>query len=303
MSIFKMKNFILFISFIMLLNSGAVAFELDWSADDEIRKNYDSSKLEEEVLPDLPPVLKTTPQQTESVIKQVQQNTSTTTEIPKSNIDIEYSSTPGKTLKKLSGVSGSDSYTAIKIPKGTKFKVKSQTKLSDWNTEGARASFITTEPVTKRYITIPTGTVLKGVIEDSHQPNFAGNGGLIKLKSDTMVLNGNSRNIDAKIIRANNKKIFLNNIKGKRGYLKGIANNVDKGQQFYNKSRKASEKLSQNPIGAIISPVPTIVGAAGYGANLIVSPLTALWSKGSHISIPAGSPYTIKLKQDLFIYK
>lgn len=298
-----MKYLILLISAFILLNSSSQAFELDWSADDEIRKNYDSSKLENEILPELPPVLKNTPQ-SETTAKPVQQSSnSSSTGVPKSNIDVEFSSNYEKNLKKLSGINGSDSYSTIKIPRGTKFKVKSQTKLSDWNTAGARATFVSTEPVTKRYITIPAGTVFKGVIEDSHQPNFAGNGGLLKLKSDMIVLDGNSRNINAKVVRANDKKIFLNNIKGKRGYLKGIAVNVDKGQQFYNKSRNTSAKLSQNPVGTIISPIPTVVGAAGYCANLVVSPITALWSKGAHISLPAGTQYTIKFKQDLLIYK
>lgn len=299
-----MKYIILLISSFILLNNMAYAFELDWSADEEIRKNYDSSRLENEALPDLPNTLKN-PQQQPSYNKPktptaVQTTTST---IPKTNIETDFSSPSTKRVGKLSGVKGNDSFSTIKIPKGTKFKVKSQTKLSDWNTAGARATFVSTEPVTKRYISIPTGTVFKGVIEDSHQPNFGGNGGLIKLRSDIIQLDGSSRNIDAKVIRANDKKVFLNNIKGKRGYLKGIATNIDKGQQFYNKSRKASATLSQNPVGTIISPIPTIVGAVGYGANMIVSPITALWSKGSHITLPAGTNYTIKFRQDLFLYK
>ena len=295
-----------FIVMLILLGfvQGVSAFELDWSADDEIKQNYNSSKLENEVLPDLPGVLQEPqPPVNPDYKPPAVSNTNSTLNVPKTNLDTDFVKNSGKPIKKLSAVSGSDSYVTIKIPKGTKFKVKSQTKLSDWNTAGARATFVSTETVTKRYVTIPTGTVFKGVIEDSHQPNFAGNGGLLKLKSDTVILNNSSKNIDAKVIRANNKKVFLNNIKGKRGYLKGIAANVDKGQQFYNKSRKASQKLASNPVGVMISPVPTVVGAVGYGVNLIASPVTALWSKGSHISLPAGTNYTIKFRQDLILYK
>ena len=64
-----------------------------------------------------------------------------------------------------------------------------------------------------------------------------------------------------------------------------------------------SKRWSSNPVGTILSPLPTIVGVVGYTGNLLVSPITSLWSKGSHITIPAGANYTIKLRQDLYLSK
>lgn len=289
-----MKKILLSLLLIFGLVQYANAFELDTSVDDEIRKNYNPSKLEQDTLPALPNVLQSPTNN--------YKGTSPALNVPKTNLDTDYS-TSTKSIGKSVGVQANNNYTAIKIPKGTKFKVKSQTKLSDWNTAGARATFTSTEPVVKRYTSFPVGTTFKGVIEDSHQPNFAGNGGLIKLKADSMIVNGHTHTIDAKVIRADGKIILFNNIKGKRGYTKGIANRVNKGEQFYKKSRNASNKLSSNPVGTIISPIPTIVGAVGYGVNLIASPITALWSKGSHITLPAGTNYTLKFRQDLYIYK
>lgn len=297
------KVFILLMGLIACIQT-ANAFELDWSADEEIRKNYDTSKLENDVLPELPDVIRNPQPIAKPDYKVPKTSVSAPSTVPKENIETDFSTSKGNvSVSKMPHRKVKSSYSAIKIPKGTKFKVKSQTKLSDWNTAGARYTFVSTEPVVKRYVLVPAGTVFRGVIEDSHQPNFAGNGGLLKLKSETIQLNNSSRNIDAKVVRANNKKIFFNNIKGQRGYVKGIAANVDKGQQFYNKSRKSSTKLASNPVGVIISPIPTVVGAVGYCANLIVSPVTALWSKGSHISLPSGTGYTIKLRQDLFLDK
>ncbi len=298
-----MKKILILLLTLLGCSMPIFAFELDTSVDDEIRKNYNSSKLEDEVLPALPNILSNPTPTSKPNYTSSTTTPKTSTGVPKTNIDTDYSTSANRTTTKITGVGGSDSYTAIKIPRGTKFKVKSQTKLSDWNTAGARATLVSTEPVTKRYITLPTGTTFKAVIEDSHQPNFGGNGGLIKLKADSVIINNNSHSADAKVIKANNKMIFLNNIKGQRGYLKGIASNVKKGQQFYNKSRKTSSKLSSNPFGTIISPIPTIAGAVGYGVNFIASPITALWSKGSHISLPAGTNYTIKLREDLYLYK
>ena len=279
------------------------AFELDMSVDDDIRQNYNPSKLENDVLPDLPPNLQ---QDTQTSTNNKQKTTSTpkttSAEVPKTTIDTDYSI--GNTaVVKPQVQTGSNSYTEIKVRKGTRFKVKSQTKVSDWNSAGARMTFVSTTPVTKRYVSFPTGTTFKGVIEESHQPTYAGNGGLLKLKADKVSINGNMHEINAKITKADNKFIYFNNIKGKRGYWNGIVKNVNKGEQFYKKTRATSTKMASHPVGVIVSPIPTIVGIVGYGANLIVSPVTAIWSKGEHITLPAGTDYTLKLREDLYLYK
>lgn len=298
-----MKNLIL-VCALLLLISPAGAFELDWSADDEIRQNYEPSKLEQEVLPGLPGILKEDSAQTK-VNAQTQKQTTVkkysdtqTTQPPKTTIETDFSGSNkvarAKSLK-------NNNYTAVRIRKGTKFKVQSKTNVADWNTSGARMTFVSTAPVVQRYVSVPAGTTFKGVIQESHQPNSFGNGGLLKIKADSIILNGTSRPVDAKITKANDKRIFFNNIKGKRGYCKGVGKAVDKGQNFYNKSRKVSKSWSNNPIGSIVSPIPTIVGGAGYTLNFIISPVTALWSKGDHISIPAGSNYVIKLREHAYV--
>lgn len=283
------------------------AFELDWSADDDIRQNYNPSKLEEEVLPGLPNILNNTPtpSHTQTTIKnEATQVKSPTPDsmAPVSNIQTEFSSTVGKVKKTTQPTYTNDSFTAIKIKKGTKIKVQSRTKVSDWNTAGARMTFVSTEPVIQRYLSLPVGTTFKGVIEDSHQPNNFGNGGLLKLKADSIIINGKTQNLDAKVIRANGKIIIANNIKGERGYIKGISNAVAKGDKFYKKTRRTSQNLANNPVGVIISPFPTIIGVVGYTVNWAVSPITAMWSKGEHITIPSGANYTLKLRDNAYIY-
>ena len=281
-----------------MLTASVSAFELDTSVDDEIRKNYNPSKIEEDKLPDLPSGINT-PTKTNSASIKPQQQSSNSSIVPNTNIDTEFSKVPRRIKTQTS--TADDSYTQIKIKRGTKFKVKSQTKVSDWNSAGAGMTFVSVSPVTKRYVSFPTGTVFKGVIEESHQPTYGGNGGLLKLKANFIKVSGNTYNIDAKIVNANNKHIYFNNIKGKRGYVKGISRQINKGDRFYKKTRNASTKLAGNPIGVIISPIPTIAGIVGYGANLIISPVTAIWSKGEHITLPAGTSYTLKLRQDCYI--
>ncbi len=281
------KRLIGIFAFVFLLNIQSFAFELDTSVDDEIRRNYNPSVLEQS-LPALP---KTSPTQPSSQIS---------TQAPPKTQPVQQPSKPQIVVKKLP-TAQIDKSTAIRIPKGTKFKVRSSAYLSDTTRTGARLSFTTLQPVTKRYVTIPVGTVFNAVVTNSHPPQASGNGGLLEIAIDGMRYNGNTYYAQGKVTKANHKKIFVNNIKGERKYWKGVANQVDKGEKFYKKTRRTSAKLADNPVGIIISPVPTIVGMGVYAVNLVGSPIFSLGSKGGKISIPAGSEFEIKLQEDIYL--
>lgn len=300
----------IFINSALALLIGAMpvySLELDMSVDEEIRKNYNPSKLELDALPPLPEIKNTAPSATVTTPPAIPLNetkpvTTTTSAPPKTVPTTDYSKTTGRIKKDLPNTSAKDNFAAIKVKKGTKFMVKSQTAVSDYSRAGAGLTFVSLEPVTKRYITIPAGTVFKGVVVESHRPQPTGNGGLIVIKADKMIYNGSTHSIDAKITKAGGKKIFFNNIKGKRQYWKGVAAQIDKGENFYQKSRRASKKLADNPVGVIISPIPTVAGVVVYAVNLVGSPLFSIHYKGGHISLPAGTLYQIKLLEDLYIY-
>ena len=271
---------------LILLSLQVHAFELDTSVDDEIRKNYNPSALEQS-LPVLP---KTAPAKyTDSSV------------LPPKSLPVTQNPKPQIKVAPLQYKSNFDKSTAIRIKKGTKFKVKSDTYLSDLTREGARFNFISLQPVIQRYLTIPSGTVFKAVVTNSHAPQISGNGGLLEIIVDGVRVNGNIYYANAKITKANHKKIFVNNIKGKRQYWKGVGKQVDKGDRFYQKTRRVSRKLANNPIGAIISPIPTVVGMGAYAVNLAVSPVTAIGAKGGRVSIPAGTEFEIKLLDDVYL--
>lgn len=290
------KNISTIFIIFMLLATPVFALELDTSVDDEIRRTYDPSKLEQS-LPALP---KTAPVQQNTVPK-TPQTTQAPQAAPKS-LPSTPAAKPQLGVKKLPNEYKFDKSTAIRIKKGTKFRVKSNSVISDYLREGAKVSFTSIKPVTQRYITVMNGTKFTAVVEDSHQPQMSGNGGLIVLMVDSITVNGQTRSVHGKITKANMKKIFFNNIKGKRQYWKGVANQIDKGENFYKKTRRTSSKLADNPVGVIISPIPTITGIVVYAVNFVGSPLFAIWSKGGRISIPAGSEFEIKLLEDVYLY-
>jgi len=286
------RKILCLIAFLSMLQACCLAFDLDTSVDDEIRRNYNPSALEQS-LPALPKVSPTkTPTSTPPT---------STTQAPPKSLPVTQPSKPHIGVKKLPNDYKYDKSTAIRIPKGTKFKVRSSSYLSDTTRTGARFSFTTLQPVTKRYVTIPTGTVFNAVVTNSHPPQATGNGGLLEIAVDGINFRGKNYYAQGKVTKANRKKVFVNNIKGKRQYWKGVANQVEKGQNFYKKTRRTSAKLTDNPITLIVAPVPTIVGMGVYAVNLVGSPLFSIGSKGGRLTIPAGSEFEIKLLDDIYL--
>lgn len=273
-----LKNIILIFISIFLCITQVYALELDMSVDEEIKKKYNSSKLEYDVLPQLPKV-----------------DNSGYQSPPKTQL--EYSSnTPAPAIVKIQPGTGE------KITSGTKFSVRSNTAISDWQARGTNVSFTTTSPVYKKNITIPSGTVFRGTIINSHQPQVTGNGGLVVIKLNSMTYNSKSYEVNAKITKANTKKIFLNNMKGERKYWKGVSTRINQGENFYSKAKQKSNKLAGNPVFMILSPIPTVVGIVGCTVCTVLSPVTALTTKGGHLSIPAGSQFEIKLLDSAYVY-
>lgn len=274
---------VLVLTYIMagIFTMPAFSLELDLSVDEEIKKKYDTSKIEYDVLPNLPKVTSpsNTPQNYSSGVPQ--------------NLPTYSTSAPQ--------ITKADIKTGIKIPQWTKFQVKSNQTISDWSQKGSYVTFTSTSPVYKKNITIPTGTKFHGLIVNSHRPQNSGNGGLVVIRITSMTYKGKTYNINGKITKANTKKIFFNNIKGKRQYLAGVGKRIEQGENFYKKTRKTTNKMADNPILVILSPIPTIVGVAGYSVCTILSPFTALTTKGGNLSIPSGSNFEIKLLDSAYV--
>lgn len=191
------------------------------------------------------------------------------------------------------------------IKKGKKFKVRIQQTVSDKTTEGSRISFVSTYPETSTYATIPAGTVFKGRVSNTHQPYWTGNGGLIVINVDQMVYKGRTYEVDAKVSVANGKRIYLNNIKGKRMYFQSIPKALKPGTSYFKKMWKVTCKLAQNDNGVeiILTPFSFLAGTVVYAVNFVTSPVLAIFYKGKSITIPQNSPFTIQLRKDVMLIK
>ena len=116
-----------------------------------------------------------------------------------------------------------------------------------------------------------------------------------------MIYKGQTVPVNAYITRANDKKIFLNNIKGERKYLKTMWQKGNWGRTLFNRMLTLTVNLGGEGSTLILSPFPLAYGTICLGANALTSPFCAFFSKGGHVSIPAGRAFKIKLLDDVFI--
>ena len=295
------KKHLISILVINLLATPVLALELDTSLDDEIRRNYNPNKIEEDMaLPTLPKIINDTNTQS---IKQITPNTAhTSPQMPISELakqdTVKLKATQRQTYAKESL---QENYATIK--KGTKIRAKLLTNISDRTKKGTKISFVSQYPVTTTYFTIPMGTTFKGEVINSHRPQLSGNGGLIVVKVNSVEIKNEIYPINANITAAGDKKIFLNNIKGKRKYVSSMFKSMRPGCHFFKKMVGVSWDLARDGSSILVSPFSLALGAVAAGGNIAISPAIALFSKGENIFLNSGSNIEIKLMQDVFIYK
>ena len=281
--------------YIASISSGH-AFDIDETVDDEIRKNYNPSQLIQDVggrnsaldkkldAPTLPPVAK---DENLPDLPSISNQQKSFNQNVKNDIEIPMT-------KPYTGGNK-------KINARTYFDVISASTISDWQRKGTKIKFtLKGNKYGKNYM-IPAGTVFIGEIVDSHQPQITCNGGLIAIRVDYMIYNNQKIPIAAYVTRANDKKIFFNNIKGERTYLKTMWNKGNWGRTLFNKMLNVSIGLGREGSTLILSPFPFAYGTICLGVNAITSPICAFFSKGGHISIPANSQLRIKLIDEIMV--
>lgn len=274
------NKFIIFLTLLLLNLNFAFAFDLDLTVDDEIRKNYNPSKLVKDTntdeLEELPPL---------PSMPKVKSNSNEHAKISQPQIMPNYTTKYGN----------------IKIHKGTVFDVVNTSKISDWQTKGTAVQFKTKTPIIKNKYTIPTNTIFYGEITESHQPQITCNGGLVVIRIRSMRYKGEIIPINAYVINANAKHVFLNNIKGNRTYLKTTWKKGNWGRALFGRMTNLTVKLGGDGSTLLLSPFPFAYGTICLGLNTLTSPICAFFSKGSHVSIPAGSSFKIRLLDTAYV--
>ena len=291
----KLTLFILILS--MLMPNFGHAIDLDETVDDEIRKNYNPTKLVDDTGMTETALDKSL--QADN-IKAPDENLPSLPNITKYGNSTKTSDVKNETIvPKTSYIP----YTGgnVKIKKGKSFDVTSLSAVSDWQRKGTAVKFKTSAITSGKGYTIPTGTVFQGEIIESHSPQITCNGGLVVIRVHSMIYKGQTVPLKAYVTRAGDKKIFLNNIKGDRTYLKTMWKKGNWGRTLFNKMMTLTVNLGAEGSTFILSPFPIAYGTICLGANAITSPICAFFSKGGRVSIPAGSKFRIKLLEEIYI--
>lgn len=267
-----------------LLGQVCFAVEFD-SIDDEINAKYNAKELEI-TLPKLPQNLEP---------NNVQNNNSKVTpQNAKPTVITKTMPYAGSTF---------DKSTTPHIKRGTKVRAVSQNWASDSANAGNKISFTTTKPIVGKFISIPANSTLKGRIVSAHLPQFGGNGGLIKIEIENVIIDGATHYADGKITKANGKHIYLNNIKGERQYAKAVKTQIGKSHKFFQKAMKKTSVFASDGATVILSPFTFLGGTLVWAGGVATSPIIGLKSKGKRISLPPNTLYEIKFTKDVYIWK
>ena len=278
----------------MMCLPALAVLDIDASVDYEIRRKYNPNKIENDLLPSLPNKLKNDKplQSSEDFTKPYEKPVTKTTTVQQPTKQQVITQQPPK--YKSYGQT-------LALKRGTSFTIRNTSSISDRMTEGTKVYFKLPKPIKTKYFTLPENTRFVGVISDSHSPQLTGNGGLVVIRIEKVIINGRTQEVSGKVTKANYKRIYFNNIKGKRNWS-NLAKSIAPGKRFNDKMWKSTKKLASEGVTFIFSPFTLASGLIVFGANIVASPVIAIFSKGGSISIPADTAFRIKLTEDVTIY-
>ena len=279
----------------MMCLPALAVLDIDASVDYEIRRKYNPNKIENDLLPSLPNKLKNDKplQSSEDFTKPYEKPVTKTITVQQPTKQQVITQQPPK--HKSYGQT-------LALKRGTSFTIRNTSSISDRMTEGTKVYFKLPKPIKTKYFTLPENTRFVGVISDSHSPQLTGNGGLVVIRIEKVIINGRTQEVSGKVTKANYKRIYFNNIKGKRKYWSNLAKSIAPGKRFNDKMWKSTKKLASEGVTFIFSPFTLASGLIVFGANIVASPVIAIFSKGGSISIPADTAFRIKLTEDVTIY-
>ena len=189
------------------------------------------------------------------------------------------------------------------LPKGTEFRVINKSQITEYLPEGRTVDLYSTHEFNTTYYRIPKNTKFTARVVDAHSPQLSCNGGLIKLKVESANINGHNCALNAKITKIKTDDVYFSNLKGEHTYWKTVGKKAKWGQKMFSKWSKTSTKLANKGAGVILAPFPYLGGCILVAASTISSPVTAVLGKGGRVIVPANTTFTIKLRDDAWVYR
>ena len=304
----------LFITFLIqaLFLMPVFGIDLDYTVDDAIRKNYNvnqinniggnnSNKSVSQPTKTTPqPVQKATVSEPLPKLPALPKNASGSSSSNNSTIKSQPIKT--YTQKPIKKTITKTNKKVLQLRKGMVFDISNVNSISDKQRVGTSIVFVSRKPIKTAYYTIPEGTKFVGEIVESHTPQLTGNGGLVNLSVCSIIFGGTYQHIDTRVIRVGGKKVFFEDIKGKRSYWKNTVNKGKWGRNTFHKMNKLSANLVQDKTTVILAPFTFVYGLTLGTISTVASPVVSIFCKGGSVYIPANTPFRIKFEQDVKLY-
>lgn len=302
----------LFITFLIqaLFLMPVFGIDLDYTVDDAIRKNYNVNQINningnnpnknvtQPTKPTPKPVQKTTVSEPLPKLPALPKNSSSSS----SSNTIKQQPIKTYTQKPIKKTVVKSNKKVLQLRKGMVFDIVNVNAISDKQRVGTSIVFKSTKPIKTAYYTIPEGTKFVGEIVESHTPQISGNGGLVSLSVESIIFGGTYQHIDTRVIRVGGKKVFFEDIKGKRSYWKNTVAKGKWGRNTFHKMNKLSANLVQDKTTVILAPFTFIYGVTLGTISTVASPIVSIFCKGGSVYIPANTPFRIKFENDVKLY-
>lgn len=188
----------------------------------------------------------------------------------------------------------------LKIEKGRKFVVVSDRNLESTSVSGLPVKF---ESIQKEYLTFdkePSKIVFEGKVEKTGKPRLAGKSGTIKIKLEKITIDKITYPVSALISKIDNKAVYFNTLSAAPIYIANLADaasngtiNSDLKDPCINHSCTTGKNYTR--------PIIYLTAAALQTADLLLSPLTSLFKKGTSVTIPEKTYFEIKLNKDMYV--
>lgn len=192
-------------------------------------------------------------------------------------------------------------FSTIKLEKGRKFIVKSDSRLSNDIYSGTTIKFESPQKESIFYKNAPSKVIFQGKVVKTNGPRKAGKSGTVKIELDKITIDKITYPVAAIISKIENKNIRNNNLMADSIYLANLADVANTGTIH---SSLKDPCLNNNCIeggSTLKRPALFLVGAALGAADLLISPFVSMLKPGKNVNIPENTYFEIKLDEDLYV--
>lgn len=193
--------------------------------------------------------------------------------------------------------------TAVKIDKGTTFKVRSLEAMDSDTPLGTIINFKTQNPESLIPEEEPSEVMFSGEVVENNPPRLAGRSATIKLAIRQVKVNNITYPAVAYISKMGEKRAMGGMLAGMPIYADNLANLANQGTITIDRVYKNPCEYDDCITSTVVKPFYYLGGAVLQLADLMVAPVICLFKSGTKISIPAKTAFEIKLDENLSLLK